>query len=305
MQRIIDFINKNKELFIYLSLLLISFSLITLGDINKVGGYRAFVVAVYGWFKSKLLPIPNIAGLKTENSTLREMNLQLSNKYINSRIAELENISLRRMLGMKERASFLYEIAEVVGSITIDLRNYIIINKGTEHGIESQMAVRTDCGLVGVVKSVSKNYSMVETILNYNVKVPAKILRNGLEGIVNYESDDKLYLKYVPKYSDVVVGDTLLTSHSSLKFPENIPIGVVVRKTEEEGELFSKVEVQSFVNFSLMEEVFVIKYLIDKELKELIEQTHNFLLLQNLPVPKELKLKIDTSKTNKSLRKVK
>lgn len=296
MQKIIDLIIKYKEYFAFLGLVLISLSLITLGDINKVGGYRTIVVATLGWIQKNIFFIPNISGLKTENSTLREMNLQLSNKVMLSRMAEIENITLRKMIGLREHSGQSYEIASVVGTISVDMRNYLIIKKGQNSGIQRLMAVRNDAGLVGIVSSVSKNYSLVELITNPNVNVPALVLRSGTLGVISWESDDKFLLKNTPKYIDVKPGDTIVTSRHSLKFPPFIPIGVVVSKSEEEGELFSHIVVKSFVNFSYLEEVFVIKNVIDRELQQLIEKAAESAKLNNLPAPKELKLNLKKEK---------
>lgn len=296
MQKLIDLIIKYKEYFAFLGLVLISLSLITLGDINKVGGYRTIVVATLGWMQKNIFLLPNVSGLKTENSTLREMNLQLSNKVMLSRLAEIENITLRKMLGLREHSGQQYEVAEVVGTILIDMRNYLIIRKGQNSGIQRLMAVRTDAGLVGILSSVSKNYSMVELITNPNVRVPALVLRNGVLGIISWDSESGFLLKNVPKYADVKTGDTIVTSRHSLKFPPFIPIGEVVSKSEEEGELFSHIVVKPFVNFSYLEEVFIVKNVIDSELQLLIKDTEKSVRLNNLHTPKEQKINIRKEK---------
>lgn len=296
MQKLIDLIIKYKEYFAFLGLVLISLSLITLGDINKVGGYRTIVVATLGWIQKNIFLIPNISGLKTENSTLREMNLQLSNKVMLSRLAEIENVTLRKMLGLREHSGQLYEVASVVGTVSVDMRNYLIIKKGENSGIQRLMAVRTDAGLVGILSSVSKNYAMVELITNPNIKIPALVLRNGILGVISWDGESGFLLKNVPKYADVKTGDTVVTSRHGLKFPPFIPIGEVVSKTEEEGELFSHIVVKPFVNFSYLEEVFVVKNVVDTELQRLIKDTEENLRLYHLPTPKGQKINIKDEK---------
>ncbi len=296
MQKLIDLIIKYKEYFAFLGLVLISLSLITLGDINKVGGYRTIVVATLGWMQKNILLIPNISGLKTENSTLREMNLQLSNKVMLSRLAEIENATLRKMLGLHEHSGQSYEVASVVGTVSVDMRNYLIIKKGESSGIQRLMAVRTDAGLVGIISSVSKNYSMVELITNPNVRIPALVLRSGVLGVVSWDGESGFLLRSVPKYADVKTGDTIVTSRHGLKFPPFIPIGEVVSKTEEEGELFSRIVIKPFVSFSYLEEVFVIKNVVDNELQRLIKATEESLRLYNIPTPKEQTINIRKAK---------
>lgn len=305
MQKIINQILKFKEHLIFIGLFFISLSLILLGDVNKIGGYRTLVVGFLGWFQSKVFVIPNIAGLKNENSALRELNLNLSNRVIMSRLAEIENQSLRNMLGLRQRISTPYEVAEVTGSVTIDIKNFLIINKGKKSGIEELMTVRNDAGLIGITELSSNNYTLVSTLLSPSLKVPAICLRTGVEGIITYESGNTLFFRYVPKYLDVKAGDTIVTSKNSLKFTPYVPIGKVVSINEVEGELFPKIVVKPFVNFGFIEQVFVLKNVIDEELKILIKNVEETLRLSQLPFPKKLMLNIREFKDSIEVRQKK
>lgn len=276
--------------------------MILLGDVNKVGGFRTIVVGFLGWFQSKVFVIPNIAGLKSENSALRELNLSLSNRVIMSRIAEIENQSLRNMLGLRERISTPYEVAEVVGSITIDVKNFLIINKGKKSGIDELMTVRNDAGLIGITEASSNNYTFVSTLFNPTLKIPAICLRTGVEGTISYETGNTLFFRNVPKYLDIKPGDTIITSKNSLKFTPYVPIGRVVSINEIEGELFPKIVVKPFVNFGFIEQVFVLKNVIDDELKNLIQKVEETLRLSQLPVPKKLMINIRELKDSVKIR---
>lgn len=287
MQKIINQIVKYKEHLLFVGLIFISFSLILLGDVNQIGGYRTVVVGFFGWLQSKVFFIPNVSSLRSENSALRELNLNLSNKVIMSRVTEIENQSLRRMLKLKDRLAIPYEVAEVVGSINVDIKNFIVLNKGRKAGIKELMTVRNDAGLIGITKAISKNFSFVETLFNPSMKVPSICLRSGVEGIITYETGNFLYLRNVPKYLDIKVGDTILTSKNSLKFIPYIPIGRVIVVKEIEGDIFLKIVVQPFANLGFLEEVFVLKKVVDEELLALMKSIQENLRLSQLPVPKQ------------------
>ncbi|MGC8747249.1 MAG: rod shape-determining protein MreC [Candidatus Kapaibacteriota bacterium] len=291
MQRLIDFILKFKEHFVFVGFLFISLSLILLGDINKIGGFRTFVVATIGWFQKNVFFIPNITGLKNENAALRELNFSLSQKLMNARISEIENQSLRNLLGLKQRLEYPVEVAEVLGSLNIDMRNFIIIDKGKQNGLDKFMTVRNDAGLVGSIALCGEKHSLVELILNANVKVPAIDLRSGVAGVVNWDGSNRLLLRDVVKFLDVKVGDTIVTSKHSLKFVPFVPIGTVESRKEEEGELFSTILVKPFVNFSFLEEVFVIKKVVDPEIINIVREYEEIVKKINLPPEKSQKLK--------------
>ncbi|MCX7880064.1 MAG: rod shape-determining protein MreC [Ignavibacteria bacterium] len=291
MQKFFELIIKLKEVVVFLALSSISLSLITLGDISKVGGYRTLVVATIGFLQKEIFRLPNLSALQSENSALREINFNLSQRIMLARVAELENESLRRLVGLKERFPVDYEIADVIGSLEIDLRKFITINKGKNSGIKRLATVGTDVGLVGYVVSVSDNYSLVELINNTNVKVPSLILRSGVQGILNWDGDEFL-LKDVPKFLDIKVGDTVVTSKHSLRFYPFIPIGVILSKEEKEGELFPRIVVKPFVNFNFFEQVFVLKNDVDKELDKLVANFEDIVRLSKQPLLPEQKLNV-------------
>ncbi|MFN3305898.1 MAG: rod shape-determining protein MreC [Candidatus Kapaibacteriota bacterium] len=309
MQRIFDLILKYKEHILFLGLIFISLSLLLLGDINRIGGFRTLVVASLGWFQKNVLLIPNVSALKSENSALRELNFFLSQRVMNARIFEIENQALRNLLGLKQRVDAPFEIAQVIGAVAIDMRNYIIIDKGVKSGIDKYMTVRNDAGLVGSVVISSDNYSLVEIILNAKVKVPAMNLRNGVFGTINWDGANRLLFRDVPKFVDVKVGDTIVTSKHSLKYMPYVPIGTVVSVESEEGELFAVIGIKPFVNFPLLEEVFVIKKVIDPEIVTLIRKYEQFLMNTNLPPDKSQKLKprelMEKKKELDSLKRIK
>lgn len=309
MQRIFDLILRYKEHILFLGLLFISLSLLLLGDINKIGGFRTLVIASIGWFQKNVFLIPNVSALKSENSALRELNFFLSQRVMNARISEIENQALKNLLGLKQRVDAPFEVAQVVGSVTIDMRNYIILDKGLKFGIDKYMTVRNDAGLVGSVVISSDNYSLVEIILNAKVKVPAMNLRNGVLGTINWDGANRLLFRDVPKFVDVKIGDTIVTSKHSLKYIPYVPIGTVVSVEPEEGELFAVIGVKPFVNFSLLEEVFVIKKVIDPEIVTLINKYEQFIMNTNLPPDKSQKLKpreiMEKKKALDSLKRIK
>lgn len=249
---------------------IISLSLISMGDVSKIGGYRAFVVGTIGWLEEAFAWVPNPDALKTENRAVRELNLYLSSELIKSRQALTENKKLRDMLDFKNGIEYPLVSAEVVGKSTIELREYITINKGKKYNISRGMAVRTDAGLTGVVVIVEDNYSLIETLNNRQVKISAKINRNGIDGILIWSGDKYFNMQNIPKSFDIQEGDELITSNYSRKYPPGIPIGKIVRVEDDKTTLFHKIYVEPYVSFSTLEQVFIIQYISDPERLKLI-----------------------------------
>lgn len=116
----------------------------------------------------------------------------------------------------------------------------------------------TERGLVGRVVGLNDRYSIVQLLVNVDTKVPARMLGSRNEGIVTWEPDGVMVMKYVPTALKQKKGDTAVTSSQSIFFPENIPIGVIADVQEEQGTLFDRIIIEPATNFATFEEAFVV-----------------------------------------------
>jgi rod shape-determining protein MreC len=270
LQSIVNFVTKFKELITFTALVVISLSLIASGKLSELGGFRTTVIVATAWLQEGFSWIPNPGSLRNENRALRELNLQLSQEVMKMRNSVIENDRLNKLLEFKIKSPDVVVSAEVVGKNSIEIRNYLTIDKGSKHGIEFGMAVRTDAGLVGVVIGTSANYSMVELISNRNVKISGTIQRTGINGIFTWNGGVYFNLKNIPGSSDVKKGDIVMTSNYSNKYPENIPLGEIIDIQEDKSSLFKKIKIKSAVNLETVEQVFVVKTLPDPERRKLL-----------------------------------
>ncbi len=278
MRHFIKIIIKYKEYITFTALVVISLSLISMGEVSKIGGFRTIIIASLGSLQNAFAWLPNPGALKSENEALRELNIQLSTEVIKMRKSIIDNQRLRNMLYLKDTSDIPLIASEVVGKNSLQMRNYITLNKGTNSGIENGMAVRTDAGLVGVVIASGNNYSFVELLNNRNIRIAAKIMRNQIDGLVAWEGGEYLLLKNIPTSFDIENGDIVATSNYSNKYPADIPIGVVIRVENDPGSLFHKIVIQPYAQFKTLEQVFVINRLPDPELLELVKQVEEQLL---------------------------
>lgn len=279
MQNFLNFIVKFKEFITFGAFVVISLSLISLGNVSEIGGFRTVVIGSVGWMQEIFSFVPNPGALQSENRALRELNLQLSAEVTRMRNSLIENKKLREMLEMEEeQGNPLYISAEVIGKSSIELRQYYTLSSGKEDGVEVGMAVRSAAGLVGVVMGSSDSYSLVELISNRNIKISAKIQRTDISGVLVWEGGKYFKMKNIPESFDVQVGDIVVTSNFSNKYPADIPIAQVVNIEKDPSSLFLKIELKPFVDFSATEEVFVIKEVPDQERIKLIKEMEERIL---------------------------
>ncbi|MFP4526925.1 MAG: rod shape-determining protein MreC [Candidatus Kapaibacterium sp.] len=280
MRQFVKFVEKYKEYITFTALVVISLSLISMGSVSKIGGFRTFVIGSMGWLQEIFAWIPNPGALQSENRALRELNLKYSAEVTKMRRSLIENEKLRDMLDLRDRSEHRLISSEISGRTTIEMRNYITLNKGEESGIRPGMPVRTDAGLVGTVLGATDNYAIVELLTNRNVRVSAKVQRNNIPGIMVWEGGENFIFKNVPESFDVEKGDEIITSNYSNKYPAEIPIGEIASVGDDPGSLFLRIEVRPFVNFSTLQQVFVIDTLPDPERQDLIRRMEDRLRAQ-------------------------
>jgi len=270
MRELVNFVKRFRDFIAFTALIIISLSLISMGNVSRIGGFRTVVIGTIGWLQELFAWIPNPGALKSENRALRNLNFQQSSEVIKMRRALIENQKLREMIGFKTDNQEKVLSAEIIGKTSIELRNYLTINRGENDGVQQGMAVRTDAGLVGIVMGISDNFSLIETIMNRNIKISVVIQRTLINGILVWEGGDNFLLKYIPESYDVQAGDVLLTSNFSNKYPVDIPIGQVVNIENDETSLFLRIEVKLFANLATLQQVFVVLQVTDKERKKMI-----------------------------------
>jgi rod shape-determining protein MreC len=265
MQRLIDILLHFKEYLLLAILVIVSLVLLGQNNNRQIKAIRSYTVGAVGVVQNAISVIPNIFELRRENEVLRQLNVNLSDEVNRLREARLENMQLRQMLAMKERKAGTYMAADVVGKSIHLLRNTIAINMGEEEGVKADMPLVSEAGLVGKVIATSGRYAIGQLVLNKDFRVSAKIQRSRVDGIVAWEGGDYLYLKNVARNQDVREGDVVVTSEYSNLFPPDIKIGHVVQVIEKPGSLFKEVKVQPSVDFSSLEQVFVVETATDSE----------------------------------------
>jgi rod shape-determining protein MreC len=169
--------------------------------------------------------------------------------------ALLENIRLRKLLGFREKSQLQLTAAEVIGQNPHDIVNGLLLNAGSEGGIQKSAAVLTADGLVGKIINSENNFSVCQILFDPNSRVSAKIQRNREFGVIAWDGGNQLKLLYIAKTIKVHMGDVIVTSGMSQIFPENIKIGVVVDVSLEGKGMFQEILVQPSVSFNRLEEV--------------------------------------------------
>lgn len=212
--------------------------------------------------------IRNYFSLKKQNDMLAEENFRLNRLLLEYRQAAGKDIladSLSEVSG-----GFRYIHASAVKVSNNKQHNYLILDKGSEDGIEVLSGVITSRGVVGIVDAVGRHYSYARSFKNSGMVVSARIGTEGPAGEMMWDgvSSDGAVLCEIPQHIPIHPGDTVYTSGFSSVFPPDIPLGVTGEATVVNGSTYN-IRVRLFTDFSAIRYVTIVDNMEDSEIKEL------------------------------------
>ena len=159
--------------------------------------------------------------------------------------------------------SFPYRfiVADVVSNSVTRLANYVTLNKGRADGVEPDMGVVSDRGVVGIVSTVSEHFSVVIPLLNPKSRLSCKILGSNYFGSLTWNGHDARLanLEELPRHVKFEKGDTVVTSGYSAVFPAGIIVGRVVDYKKQRDDNFYSLDVELATDFRVLDHVRIIK----------------------------------------------
>jgi rod shape-determining protein MreC len=147
----------------------------------------------------------------------------------------------------------------VVNNSTNRVNNYLTIDKGTLQGVKDQMGVFNNRGVIGVTYTSSDNFTVVMPLLNSKSIISCKVKDNTLCTLKWDGKDTRYsYLIDLPRYELFEQGDTVTTSGFSSIFPAGLPLGLIDRLEDSADGQSYRARVRLFVDFSDIDNVFVV-----------------------------------------------
>ena len=199
--------------------------------------------------------------LERENAQLRVENRSLKATNEALRDVEHEVNRLRHALNYRERSLFRLVPAEIISRDPSTWWRTVTINRGSQDGIEPEMPVLTDEGLVGRTTTVAENISVVLLVSDENCKVAASVEGTREQGIVTGERVEgsvtpMLDLNYLSKQANLKPGQKVYPSGVGGVFPSGLLVGVV--RSYQVRALDSQAKLSPAVTLAKLEDVFVV-----------------------------------------------
>ena len=238
---------------------MLSLLLMATSETPTMDSARVQLTGLVQVFARPLGLIPTILSLRSENERLREENVRLRMDVGSARESLAENDRLRNMLDFRTRSNFSLQAAKVIGKDPLPGVQSLLIAAGTVSGLRKHMAVINDRGLVGKIARAGSNTATVQLLTDRNIGAAVRLANCRADGITRWAGGQRLMIEGVVSSEPVKLGEEAITSGLDGIFPPGIPIGQVIRTQRAEENLFLEIEIEPAVNFSTIEEVFVVR----------------------------------------------
>jgi rod shape-determining protein MreC len=196
----------------------------------------------------------DLAAVTAERDALIQENAQLKEQ-----VQEMDQ--LRAQLGFQQQHADLTLLnADVIGRDPQGAEKYLIIDRGSDDGIDVGMAVVNPNFLVGQVVNVEPHRAKVLLVIDSGFSIGARLQDSREEGIVygRWQLGGRALMRHLSVDAQIGDDELVVTSNKTAHVPEGLVIGkaLTVRRDELENE--TEIDVLPLVDFDSLETVTVI-----------------------------------------------
>ena len=199
MNRIIQILIKNHVFFLFIILQLVAFQLLITNHFVTENQILNQLSNIKSHFFLKEYEIKKYFQLQSINTELLNKNDSLfkENTYLKTQLSFLHYDTTCVL----ELDSIFTVQAKVLRNSWNKKQNYIVVNKGQSHNLQSKMGVVNNEGLIGITNNVSENFSTIISLINTSLTISAKIKHSGKFGTLNWDGKNSkiMQLTGLPK----------------------------------------------------------------------------------------------------------
>ena len=265
MRKLLSFLYRKKHWFLFVFLEVVSFVLIYRNNAYQRSVLLSSANVVAARVASVSGGVTKYINLVDENKALLDKNglLEMELLQLQDQLALMKaDTALFKGFVSDSLESFPYTsvTADVVNKSITHIFNYLTINKGRLDGITPDMGVASNQGIVGVVSTVSDNFSVVIPLINPKFRLSCKVSGSHYFGSMVWDGRNIQYanLEELPLHVKYEVGDTIVTSGFSALFPAGIVVGIVEDHVSQHNDDFLSLRIKLASDFVSLSNVRVI-----------------------------------------------
>ncbi len=275
MNNLIEFFKKAFHIIILAVLLILS--LVMLGKSLSFNEHQLakFVQSIVGPIQKTGADMIHKLKLGPENESLVQQNIALMREkesmFITKEDTVMTKMSETDSLHTQQERMYDYTYAHITFRTTDKAFNYLIIDKGSNDGIDKDMGVLSPDGVAGVVTDVSKNFATVRPILHPESRISAVVQPAKQNGTVVWGDNDPriAFLEDIPQHSEINIGDSVFTNGYSNIFPAGLLIGTVKEVQIGKNASFLTIKINLATKYTDIYTVYLIKNLYKSEIDTL------------------------------------
>lgn len=200
----------------------------------------------------------DLLGVRADNRRLQRRIAEIESENLQFREALVSSGHLARVASMRDEIEIPMLPAEVVGLDVAPWFRSVLVDRGTQHGVESGFPVITHEGVVGVVTATSSHAAKTMLLLDRQSSVDALVQRSRARGVLRGVGRAHLEFEFVVRSADVVVGDEVVTSGLGGIYPKGLRLGRVAEVLDAGGRLTRIAVIDPAVDLGQLEQVFVL-----------------------------------------------
>jgi rod shape-determining protein MreC len=183
----------------------------------------------------------SLRGLKLENEDLRKQQLATANLLLRQEHLDAENRRLRALLDMKERQPAEGRVGEILFAARDPFSRRVIVDRGSQHGIEAGQAVIDELGVLGQVTRSYPMTSEITLLTDKDQAIPVEVQRSGLRAILAGAGAGAMELRFLSTNADVRPGDVLVTSGLDAVYLPGLPVARVAKIDRDNSFSFARI----------------------------------------------------------------
>jgi len=234
--------------------------LLLTGERIPQAGLRGAGAWLFAPFDRVVLAVDRAGSAWRENERLHERITRLEVEVARLHQAGVENLQLRDSLRLPGYRGLTLRPAEVLALAGEPVPTSATLSAGALQGVKVGDAVVTSDGLVGRVGEVYPGLSRVILLADPNAAVACEVESTGVQGVLRFFPSPRpqLLLTSVPMADTVRVGQLVLTSALSLRYPRGLPVGRVERIARDVNGLTQEIEIAPAARRSRMRHAYIV-----------------------------------------------
>lgn len=198
--------------------------------------------------------------LAADNTKLRKENADLRAALATASAGASELAAIKKELGLRQLAGKRLIPADVVSTQPDSYRSFVTINRGSQDGVASNMAVVVNGTLVGTINQASSLVAKVLVVTDPSFKVSGQVLSEsgGATGTVHGTIGGGLVMEKIPQDQKIKVGDTVITSGLGGDVVRGYSLGTIQSITKADNGVFQSAVLSTPIQVGRLQTVFVV-----------------------------------------------